>query len=478
MNYYMWWGGYNSGREAAAGIMNKYASDAILCPSGERRQPKFGHFESLHQAIADIAPTLLEAPTALANPIPVKHLTKDGGWVFGKEQRIYEYRVNSEKLKHVAFLENDADSSVVVELPKNIVGELGSPRRLEMSPQSATLLVDGVVQFDSSSIVPRAMAYERQYLQAPDIPSLLDWSVWSEPIGPFKHDSMTRTLNAPVEQTDLNMNSKTFSDYAWYETEFNLENPVSNATLSIGTQTANAFLIFVDGNFVGAVDQHFHSNGPIVLEVGIGGLSKGQHKIDFLSESLGYGNLIGRWGAGTGAKTKGITAGVVLRVEAGEEFDIDLVDGRPWHSSPGLHGEVAVAAKQGVTRDALSENLIIGYSSSPTWSSALFDTPRYDPSIQSLFLRVTNGRGKLWLNGHDLGRYWNITRAEAPDQYSQEHYFLPYDYLHTGGDLNEIILFDAFGSSHRSSARLILSWITPADDVNLYDEIDFPSACM
>ena len=478
LNYYMWWGGYNTGREAAAGIMNKYASDAVICPSGERRQPKFGHFESLHRAIADIAPTLLTASTALAKPKAVKHLKEDGGWVVGKKQRLYEYNVDSEKFKQVAFVENDSDYFVAVEIPDDILGEFGSARILHMLPQSVTLLVDGEVRFDSASIVPRAMSYERKYRQAPGIPSLLDWSVWPEPIGTFNNDSTTRTSNAPIEQTDLNMNSMTLSDYAWYETDVDLENAVGNATVSIDTQKATAFLLFVDGTFVGAVDQHFHSHGPIVLSVGIGSLSKGSHTISILSESLGYGNLIGRWGAETGAKTKGITGDVILHADDVEKkFNMSLVDGRSWQSFPGLHGE-AVAGKEGVTRESLSTNLMIGHSSSPTWSSALFDTPRYDPSIQSLFLHVTNGRGHLWLNGFDLGRYWNITQAEAPEAYSQEYYFLPYDYLQTGGNLNEIVLFDAFGSNHRSSSRLVLSWIEAADDVNLFDEIDYPSACL
>jgi len=61
----MWWGSYNRGRTAAGGITNMYANDAILCPSGERRQPKYIHLQALHQMIIALAPFFLAAPSAL-----------------------------------------------------------------------------------------------------------------------------------------------------------------------------------------------------------------------------------------------------------------------------------------------------------------------------------------------------------------------------------------------------------------------------
>ena len=65
LNFYMWWGGYNRGRSAAAGIMNLYASDAPMCPSGQRRHPKFDHFQSLLSALQNVAPVLLNSASAL-----------------------------------------------------------------------------------------------------------------------------------------------------------------------------------------------------------------------------------------------------------------------------------------------------------------------------------------------------------------------------------------------------------------------------
>lgn len=50
LNYYMFFGGYNRGRQAAGGISNQYATDAALCSSGQRHQPKFNHYQSLHKS--------------------------------------------------------------------------------------------------------------------------------------------------------------------------------------------------------------------------------------------------------------------------------------------------------------------------------------------------------------------------------------------------------------------------------------------
>ena len=113
------WGGYNRQRAAAAGITNMYASDVPLCPSGQRREPKFGHFEALHEVMADIAPTLLAVETALGKDKPLRYLDDDGQWKQGTDQRAFQYKVeddDDDSYKHVIFLENDADKAVIVEL--------------------------------------------------------------------------------------------------------------------------------------------------------------------------------------------------------------------------------------------------------------------------------------------------------------------------------------------------------------------------
>jgi Glycosyl hydrolases family 35 len=470
LNYYMFYGSYNRGRQAAAGITNMYASESPLCPSGQRRQPKFGHFEALHEAITGVVPILLAAKTALGNDIVLRYQDHDGIWKQGKDQRAFVYKTNDSE-KSVIFLENDADKDVVIQLPDDKSST--NVAVLTMNAHSAMLVVDGNVEFDSSSVDPRSMSVERIYLEKESVPLLLDWVSFKEPVGARSGHPATWTSSSPIEQTRLNADSGISSDYAWYETSFYVESDVKGVKLYIETQMADAFVAFIDDRYVGAADHHFKKEGPITLKIELGDLAGGKHRLQLLSESLGYMNLIGRWGGTTLQKTKGITGNVWLSLGG---TNTSLVDGRDWRSYPGLHGE-AVARVDGMNRGSFMKKLD-GVSSrrTATWSSVLFDSPGYDPTFQAFAVTITRGRGHLWLNGRDLGRYWNITRGET-DMYSQDTYFLPSDYLHADGRLNELIIFDAFGEP-RGHIDLEVSWLSNSESNIFPDEVDYKDACL
>lgn len=466
LNYYMWFGGYNRGRSAAAGIMNMYASDAVLCPSGEPRQPKYQHFQTLHASIAEVAAILLHAPTALFKDEAVDAMDDDGKWQPSLDQRVFRYNVTSGRTtRFVDFLENKADSSNVVKV------QLGGKYEhiIEMQPYSSILFIDRIQRFDSSSIDSSAAAFQRQ-MQHDPVP-LQRWQSWQEPIGTTDDTRRTCHGDAPVEQTVLNSDSSVWSDYAWYDVELELSVNLDAATLVAKTAQANALLVHVDGRLVGWSDTHHHKEGDATLNIPLGPVAKGHHRLSILSESLGYGNLIGRWGASTRAKKKGLTGRVTLtspQLASG----LDLVDGRVWKSTAGLQGELSLSRGSGANRTQDTAPL-----RSCRWSSALFTTPDYNASAQQLFVDLTSGRGHVWLNGVDLGRYWNITRGNSP-VYSQRYYFLPHDLLLHNETANELLLFDAFGGTH-VQARLLLSWIEPSNDESSFpDETGYLQACL
>ena len=301
---------------------------------------------------------------------------------------------------------------------------------------------------------------------------------WNEPVGTSSGGHLARTDDHPVEQTKLNVNASILSDYAWYDTDFVADTELKHAFLLVETWQANAFVVYIDGRCVGGADTHQHKEGPVTLNITItGSISSGGHTLSVLSESLGYGNLVGRWGGSTQAKAKGIT-GIVYLISPQLDQAISLVDGREWRSMGGLHGERA--GKVGIFRQELVNNLAQpwdGSASGGLWSSALFDTPRYDSSTQSLFLQINTGRGHLWLNGIDLGRYWNITRGNTTSDYSQQYYFLPPDLLFMDGKLNELVFFDAFGGTYQGP-RLVTSWITQSNEETFEDTVGYPDACL
>ena len=318
------------------------------------------------------------------------------------------------------------------------------------------------------------MSFERKISEDSGVLPNLTWVSWQELIGSPADDSRTVALSFPLEQTALNIDSSIYSDYAWYETDFYLEDSVPTTAISIETQRSNGFLIFIDEVLVGEADDHLATEGPITFTIECGSLNKGHHKLNILSESFGYYNGIGWWSGQTGAKVKGITGDVVLSLGNGE-VKVSLVDGREWRSFPGLHGE-NLDRLQKVSPVDFDDHTVHSLGvPGPTWSSSLFATPKYDPIHQALFLEITTGRGHLWLNGKDLGRYWNITR-DGSDEYSQKYYFLPPDYLHADGNQNELVLFDCFGGYRLD--KLVLSWIEASENETLLDEVDYPTACI
>ena len=464
----MFFGAYNRGRQAAGGISNWYASDAALCPSGQRHEPKFSHYRSLHHVIASIAPVLLSSETALGKEKTVEVLNKNKEWVIGGKQRMFEYNQLETQYKQVTFVENDDDNEVVVRIP-TMDDESMDYQQYTLASFSAIVIADNVLRFDSAAINPQAMSFKREFTHS----SLLGWSFWPEYIGAETSDPITKTDNSPIEQTNLNVGSSVWSDYAWYETSLVIDTDLTNAKLFVESQRSNGLLVFVDDSFVGAAEDHSHIfEGNLTMAIEIGQLSSGQHKLSILSESMGYSNLVGRFGnSGTGPKFKGISGQVFLFHEKTAK-NISLVDGREWRSFPGLHGEKEL--------EETNLELTPSNNSRPIWSSALFHSPDFDPAFQSLFLQITIGRGHFWLNGRDLGRYWDITQGDT-SKFSQEYYLLPVDYLRTDGGLNEVRVFNTAcrsSSEMQNGIKLVVSWIAPSNSPNFKDEVSYPLACI
>jgi len=208
--------------------------------------------------VASIASTLLTAETALGNEKPVEVMNNDTKkWVIGTEQRKFEYFVNqkqagytvpvrSKSFKQVTFVENDASEEVVIRIP--IINEKAKKyQQFSLAPNSAILLVDNVLEFDSATINPKSMSFKREFADSSSIPALLGWSSWPERIGAERGDPMTLIDTVPFEQTKLNVESSVWSDYAWYETSLSIEgNNMNDATLFIESQRSNGLLVFVD----------------------------------------------------------------------------------------------------------------------------------------------------------------------------------------------------------------------------------------
>lgn len=449
----------------------------MLCPSGERREPKFGHLQVFHEILIELAPFLLESKSALFQNQTVWIMGPDGKWQEGQQQEMLIYALHQEGIdefdgsrKEIVFVENNAEASVVAELHLPAHGK----QTIQMQGYSAVVLVNGMLMFDSASINPRMKAFKRETVEHPV--DLLDWKSYLEPASLDPTNSRTRKSKAPIEQTELMVASHMSSDYAWYETSFKPTPPfgeIQDARISIGSMKASGISVYINGTHIGTHADPHHEEGNITFTFDLGTLTPDSLQLSVLSENFGYGNEIGHWGASTQAKIKGITGAVSITGNChGTPCSFNLLDGREWYSVAGLYGE-----HKGWPNKLIEEELSEDAATKPgVWARALFDTPSYDATSKSLFLDITTGRGHFWLNGHDLGRYWNITEGDTAI-YTQQYYYLPNEYLHSNGILNELTLFNSLGGDH-SPTQLVLSGLVADESSSLEDLVDYPNACL
>jgi hypothetical protein len=90
-----------------------------------------------------------------------------------------------------------------------------------------------------------------------------------------------------------------------------------------------------------------------------------------------------------------------------------------------------------------------------TWLRAAFDADALGlaPGDALLLDARGLGRGHAWVNGHDLGLYWNIARDDAPFEETQRYYVVPREWLAFGE--NEIVFAEAGGTAAFGAALAV-----------------------
>jgi beta-galactosidase len=186
--------------------------------------------------------------------------------------------------------------------------------------------------------------------------------------------------------------------------------------------------VFLDGRRVGILDRR-SANAKLVLPE-----RKQESQLDILVEPMGRINFGPEM-----ADRKGLIAPVTLAGETlrgWEVFKLPLDD--------------AMLAGLKFTRTTPDKN-------APAFWRGSFKLDR----VGDTFLDLHNwGKGDLWVNGHCLGRYWNI----GPTQTA----YAPGCWLHTGE--NEIVILDTIGSDSHTIAGLekpVLDELHPEKDFAL-----------
>jgi len=155
----------------------------------------------------------------------------------------------------------------------------------------------------------------------------------------------------------------------------------------------------------------------------------------------------------TAQAIKGITSNMTGSVVLGG-VDITL---NGWSITSGLRGEAlnAVAGS-----DALPWAAATGPVQGPlTWLRVNFTAPPVQMNgsevVSALMVDVTGlSRGRLYVNGWSLGRYW--TKLCGSDM-CQRYYFVPPDLLLPGTNANVLVVADVEGITNMTTATLVVT---------------------
>lgn len=221
--------------------------------------------------------------------------------------------------------------------------------------------------------------------------------------------------------------------------------------VSIASRTANSMLLFADDQYLGEANDHSHHDDNKELTITATADATSAHRLSLLSATLGYSNDMG---SASGPKTKGIIGAVKL--------GNNEVQG-PWTMRGDLTGNfLDIASAAGSSKVSWGKGPATGSTGRLTWLQAEFALPRALGEGERLHFNATGlGRGHLFLNGNDAGRYWTILRNDGSGKFTQTMYHLPTAWLKPAGQSNVITVAEVLGASAVEQPGLFVASMQP-----------------
>ncbi|XP_074360230.1 beta-galactosidase 16-like [Apium graveolens] len=392
INYYMYHGGTNFGRTAAAYMITSYYDQAPLDEYGLIRQPKWGHLKELHAAVNSCSDTILSGTQTNLS--------------LGQSQEAYVYQGKAGEC--AAFLVNtDKRKTIAMEF-RNSSYQL-PPKSISILPDCKTVAFNTAkvnTQFNTRSIIPRSR-----------FGSAESWEMFSEPIP--QYDETSIKANILLEQTNA---TKDVSDYLWYTFSFQRNSSNSKSTLSVPS-LGHALHAYVNGVFVGSAHGSRTRTPSLLTQIQ---LNTGINKISLLSVMVGLKD--------SGAYLEHVYTGIRSVSIQDKQQTVNYTN-YPLGYQVGLLGEkLQVYTSQGWSKVKWNK-----YNSSKqlTWYKTTFDAPGgSEPVTLNL---GSMGKGEAWINAQSIGRYWVSFHTPAGKP-SQSSYHVPRSFLKPTGNL--LVLLD------------------------------------
>jgi len=480
-NYYMWFSGNNYGYYAGPAITTAYGDEPALHNDGAPHEPMYSHLGRMHRAFAANAGVLLCQPPPPKTSLhatahapgrhrPKQHRTalvsggrarcgEDSG-ADGPTLYAYEYAACGGH-SAVAFLVNrgDADATVHYQGASYI-----------LPPGSLAMLAhDGSVVWrtdDVSGPVFQDDGFRRASV------SFAQWQGFKEPGASAAGHSTVVHADHVVEQLSVTNDT---SPYLFYEVVLPTSATVGEHTLTLPTLNAQAFAVFVDEELATDVfDAEDGLHEETVLTAKFKTTKQGQ-RLSILSVSLGVPNFY----PSSFVMWKG------LRPDDGDYgpplLDNELMNGTGWSWSmrPGLQGEW-LRAFANTPDSAVRWSAAAAKVHTPkTWFKSSFPTPaNVTGGGVGVHLNLTGfSRGHTWVNGHNIGRMWNISGSCSPpgewmtfcedfldddcDKPTQSLYHVPEDWLSPAGSANQVVVFDELGATDLSLPSVSVRTLLP-----------------
>ena len=414
-------------------LVNSYDYEGPVTEYGLARIDKFAHLSLLHYLLQQYSSVIIEADMAINRQ---QQLSDD---VF-----LLDY---GNALFGLLFFVNQNHSTRTAEWDGQQLELAGSS--VQMRDWSTFELL-----YDSSNVsmsldVMRAAHVMDAYLTPMPTPSnqtATSIAYIREPRSIYQQEDVLQS-EQPLELLALAMYD---SDHIFYEASLNL----TKAQLRAGTMLVNAsnvlehFHLFFNGTFVG-----FSASGNDGFSVDVSRCTSDEaYSLTFVVQADGSLNCCG----GLESWEEGLLGDIT-------------VDGRSirkdrWRQIVGLQGERRQYYAYNASQPWRSDD--VPTSEPFVWYYLAIETPAAAPDAApfvtyALDLTASMGKGQVWMNGHHLGRYWNIT--DETGKPTQRYNHAPAAWMNGPGELNELVVWEELGGD---PAGVQLFQVTCCDPLN------------
>lgn len=489
MNYYMVFGGTTFGRSVGGPlIVTSYDYDVAINEFAQPNEPKFSLLGRLHSLLFAYEDILLEqTPT---HTVVSAHCE---AYRYASANDAITFYINSGENINApcSFPLNDANDGQVLAVPAWSVSIATG-----VQPQAAAV-------FNTKSTIATAQLPANTKVFTPVSDFALNPVVDSvaEPIPSYVAPALSSIIaTQPLEQLSLTGDS---TDYLWYSSLVPAASLFDNGdsmgvtvTFQAGTSAGTMFYVYWNGALVastfgeaggnpinpasGARRVSASSYTPATVSLSFtvpssSATSEEENHLDILSVSMGlknYGPFLETIQVGIVSPNVTVTA---VQTQSSSRTTKTFVPTSYLHTV-GLQRDATGSARVCDSGDAATNGLC--------WFTTTFATPAVvatatAPVSMALDLGATMGKGLVYVNGHMLGRYWNIAGAATASQRdcagigcsaesymdfvgayngdrcrsdcgapSQTYYKLPWDWLnHEGSGENTLEIFEEIGGN-------------------------------